>query len=181
MPFLGCASEILQGPRYAPELAHYIFNSVKEDAAKGPALREQTAGFLRVKMWGIDADERHRDALAPGDLILVYLGAPAREFIGRAELASAVHDWTPSEAQVYPGDSPSGVLLAEVEDWDPPVPMNTVLSQIDPAENAKADFETGVVRITAHEYETALAVAAGRAPSAGQSARRASRLDPFQS
>ncbi len=55
--------------------------------------------------------------------------------------------------------------LAQVEEWDPPVPMNTALSQIDPAENAKADFETGVVRITANEYETALAVATGRALS----------------
>jgi len=88
-------------------------------------------------MWGIDADEPHRNALAAGDLILVYLGAPERKFIGRAELASAVHDWTPSEAQVYPGDSPGGVLLAQVEEWDPPVPMSTVLSQIDPAENAR--------------------------------------------
>jgi hypothetical protein len=43
--------------------------------------------------------------------------------------------------------------------------MNTVLSQIDPAGNAKADFQAGVVRITANEYETARAVAAGRAPS----------------
>jgi hypothetical protein len=75
-----------------------------------------------------------------------------------------VHDWTPSEAQVYPGDSSGGgVVLAQVEEWDPPVPMNTVLSQIDPAENARADFEAGVVRITANEYETTLAVAAGRA------------------
>ena len=105
MTFLGCASEILQGPRYAPGVAHYLFNFVKEDAAKGPALREQAAGFLRVRMWGIDADEPHRNALASGDLILIYLGAPEREFIGRAELASGVHDWTPSEAQVYPGDS----------------------------------------------------------------------------
>ena len=112
-------------------------------------------------MWGIDADERHRTALAPGDLVLIYLGAPERVFIGRAELASAVRDWTSSEAQVYPGDSPGGVLLAQVEEWDPPVPMKTVLSQIDPAENAKADFEVGVVRITAGEYEAALAVAAG--------------------
>jgi hypothetical protein len=167
MPFLGCASEILQGRGYGPGVAHYLFNSVKGDAAKGPALREQAAGFLRVRMWGIDADEPHRNALAPGDLILIYLGAPEREFIGRAELASAVHDWTPSEAQVYPGDSPSGVLLAQVAAWDPPVPMNTVLSQIDPAGNAKADFQAGVVRITANEYETALAVAAGRAPSTG--------------
>jgi hypothetical protein len=40
--------------------------------------------------------------------------------------------------------------------------MSAVLSQIDPAAKAKADFETRLVRITAHEYETAVAVAAGR-------------------
>ena len=59
---------------------------------------------------------------------------------------------------MYPGDSPGGVLLAQVEEWHPPVPMETVLSQIDRSENARADFQVGVVRITAHEYETALAV-----------------------
>jgi hypothetical protein len=68
---------------------------------------------------------------------------------------------------VYPGDSPGGVMLAQVEEWDPPVPMSRVLSHIDPAQNARADFEAGVVRITANEYETALAVAAGRAASTG--------------
>jgi hypothetical protein len=144
-------------------MAHYLFNVLNADTPTGTAVREQTAGFLRVRMWGVDVDEPHRDALAPGDLVLLYLGAPDREFIGRAELASAVHDWTPSEARVYPGDSAGGVLLVEVEEWDPPVPMNTVLSQIDPAEKAKADFQAGVVRITADEYETALAVAARRA------------------
>jgi hypothetical protein len=118
-------------------------------------------------MWGVDADEPHRDALAAGDLVLVYLGAPRWEFIGRAELASAVHAWTPSEAQLYPGDSSSGVLLARVEEWDPPVPMNVVLSRLDPTAKAKADFEVGVVRITAHEHETVLAVAAGRGWSTG--------------
>ena len=146
-------------------MAHYLFNFVRDDAAKGPAPREQAAGFLRVRMWAVGADEPHRNALASGDLVLIYLGAPEREFIGSAELASAVHRWTPSEAQVYPGDSPSGVLLAQVEEWDPPVPMNTVLSEIDPPGNAKADFQMGVVRITANEYETALAVAARRVPS----------------
>ena len=142
-------------------MAHYLFNFVKWDREPGPGLREQATGFLRLRMWGIDADERHRNALAPGDLTLISLGAPEREFIGRAELASAAHDWTPSEAKAYPGDSPGGVLLAQVEEWDPPVPMSAVLSQMDPTENAKAEFEAGVVRITANEYETALAVAAG--------------------
>lgn len=144
-------------------MAHYLFNSSQGDAAKGAAPREQAAGLLRSKMWGICADEPHRGALAPGDLILIYVGAPEREFIGRAELASAARDWTPSEARLYRGDSPSGVLLSQVEEWNPPVPVHTVLSQIDPAENARGDFQAGVVRITPNEYQTVLAVAAGRA------------------
>jgi hypothetical protein len=128
---------------------------------------ERAAGSLQVGMWGIDADESHRDALAAGDLVLIYLGAPKWEFIGRAELASAVHAWTSSEARAYPGGSSSGVQLAGIEEWDPPVPMNIVLSNLDPSAKARADFETGVVRITAHEHETVLAVAAGRARSTG--------------
>ena len=145
-------------------MAHYLFNFVEGDAVKGPGLRDQATWFLRARMWGIDTDERHRKALIPGDLVLIYLGAPEREFIGRAELASASHDWTSSEAWVYPGDSPGGVLLAQVEEWDPPVPMSAVLSQIGPSETAKADFDAGIVRITASEYEAALAVAAESRP-----------------
>jgi hypothetical protein len=141
-------------------MAHYIFNLVGGDAS-------QARGLLQARMWGVGAQEPHRDALAPGDLVLVYLAAPERKFIARAELASAVHDWTPPERQVYPGDSPGGVLLAHVEEWDPPVPMSTVLSQVDRSAGARADFEVGVVRITADEYETTLAVAAKRATSTG--------------
>jgi len=144
-------------------VAHYIFNLVESEARS--AVREQAAGSLQAQLWGVGADETHRDTLAAGDLVLIYLGAPDREFVGRAELASAVHDWTPSEAQAYPGVAAAGVLLAHVEEWDPPVPMSAVLSRIDRSAGARADFETGVVRITANEYETALAVAAGRARS----------------
>ena len=143
-------------------MAHYIFNFVSAGESERSALLERAAQSLRVAMLGIDNGERHRDALAPGDLVLVYLGAPALEFIGRAELASAAHDWTPTEENVCPGDSPGGVLLAHVEEWDPPVPVYAVLSEIDsPA--AKAEFEAGVVQITAHEYATAVSVAARRA------------------
>jgi hypothetical protein len=142
-------------------VAHYIFNVVSDDESERSALLEGAARSLSVAMWGIDDGERHRDALAPGDLVLVYVGAPALEFIGRAELASVAHDWTTTEEQVYPGASPGGVLLAHVEEWDPPVPMRTVLAEIDsPA--AKAEFEAGVVQITAQEYATADSVAARR-------------------
>ena len=141
-------------------MAHYIFNLLGGDAS-------QASRLLRARMWGVDSDEPHRAALSPGDLVLVYLAAPEQKFIACAELVSAVHDWAPSEQQAYPGDSSGGVLLAQVEEWDPAVPMITVLSQIDQSAGARADFEAGVVRITADEYATALAVAAERATSTG--------------
>jgi hypothetical protein len=146
-------------------VGHYLFNFSERHAAKAGSIREQAAASLRVKLWGVDADEPHRDALAPGDLVLIYLAEPDRAFIGRAELGSSAREWTPSEGQMYLGDSAGGVTFAQVEEWDPPVPMSAVLPPIDPTgsnpyvqANAKAGFRTGVVRITAHEYETVLAV-----------------------
>jgi hypothetical protein len=150
--------------RYDPGMAHYLFNVSEGD-------QEQAAALLRAKMWGIGGDEEHRDALAPADRVLIYLAPPRQEFIGQAELASAVHDWTSQEAEVYPGDSPYGVLLSQVEEWGPPVAMNTVLPRIDPEasnpyvqQNAKAGVQTGVIWITPHEYETVMAVRAESAP-----------------
>jgi len=120
---------------------------------------------MRAKMWGVGRHERDQGALAPGDLALIYVSAPQAEFIGRAELATAVHDWTPAEAATYPGTSVSGVLLADLEEWDRPVPMDGVVRRIDPTAsnplvqtNAAAGFRTGVVRITADEYESTLAL-----------------------
>jgi hypothetical protein len=136
-------------------VAYYIFNVKDGDASTATR-------HLRTKMWPVEAQEPLRDALAPGDLTLVYLAAPQRVFIGRAELASSVHDWTAAEAQVYV-NSPCAVSLTRVEEWDPPVPMRTVLSQIDQSAGARADFEVDVVRITGKEYATAVAVAADRA------------------
>jgi hypothetical protein len=134
--------------RYDPGMAHYLFNVSEGD-------QEQAAALLRAKIWGVGGDEKHRDALVPADLVLIYLAPPKQEFIGQAELASAVHDWTSGEAEVYPGDSPCGVLLSHAEEWDPPVAMSTVVPRIDPEasdpyvqQNAKAGFPTGVVRIT---------------------------------
>jgi hypothetical protein len=138
-------------------MAHYLLNVPGED-------QEQAGALLRAKMWGIGRDEKHRAALAPGDLVLIYLAAPRQEFIGQAELASAVHDWTPAEAETCPGNSPCGVL-EHIAEWDPPVPMSTVLPRIDPdmsnpyvQQNARAGFQTGVVRISLNEYETVIAV-----------------------
>ena len=139
-------------------MAHYLFNVSDGD-------RRRAIAQLRAKMWGVDRNERHGNALAAGDLALIFLAAPAARFIACAELATAVHEWTPSEAEAYPGDSGRGVLLAHVDEWDPPVPMDAVVDRIDPTGsnpivqgNAAVGFRMAVVLITADEYENAVAL-----------------------
>jgi hypothetical protein len=137
-------------------VAHHLFNFSGD--------QDEAVACLRARMWGIVADERYRDALAAGDLALIYVPASCGGFIGRAGLATSVHEWTPWEAEAFPGDSPGGVLLSDVERWERAVPMATVVARVDPTRsnpvvqaNARAGFGTGVVRITAGEYEAAVA------------------------
>jgi hypothetical protein len=118
-------------------MAYFIFNTTD---------RGEAADFLAAGKWQVAADEPHREALAAGDLALIYIAAPERVFIGRAELASDA--------------TPDGVTLAQVEEWKPPVAMNVVLSRLDANAKAKADFDVGVVQIIEHEYETVVAIAA---------------------
>lgn len=139
-------------------MAHFVFNVSDGD-------RQRAAQLLRAKMWGISRHERHHDALAAGDLALIYLGAPTAAFLGRAAVATKIREWTPAEAEAYPGDSSSGVLLSDVEEWEDVISMDEVAHRIDPTgsnplvqANAAAGFQMGIVRITEGEYEAALAV-----------------------
>jgi len=138
-------------------VTHFIFNLADGD-------REQAAAFLNAKMWAVGRVERHRDALAPGDLVLIYVARPQGEFIGRAELATAFHNWTPLEAEACPGDQSSGVLLADIEEWPRAVLMDVAVRRIDPTASNPyvqanaAGFRSGVVQITAEEYATVVAL-----------------------
>jgi len=134
-------------------MAHFLFNV----SAGGP---DEAAALLGAKLWGVGEEEWHRDELAPGDVALIYVASRDGGFIGRATLATAVHEWTPSEGQAYPGDRASGVVLSDVERWEWAVPMATVVRRVDPTAsnplvqaNANAGFRMGVVRITRDEYE----------------------------
>ena len=143
-------------------MAFWLFNCVPGESA-GRRLFERANEQLEAGAWEVGDDEAHRDSLAAGDLVLVYLAAPERVFVARAELASFVQPLAsdgllPSS----PGAGRRGVRLVHVDRWDPPVPMDAVLARIDPASKAKADFDKGVVGITAHEFEAALAAASSR-------------------
>jgi len=125
-------------------VAHFLFNVPAGE-------RDAAAAQLRAQAWVIGEDEPHGDALAPGDLVLIYVAGPGGGFIGRAEVRASA------------GASPGGVRLGDVERWDRAVPMSTVVARIDPTAsnplvqaNATTGFGTAVVRITAGEYEAAV-------------------------
>ena len=126
--------------------------------------REQAASLLRVKMWALERDEHHCNALAPGDLTLIHVGRPQCEFIGHAELATAFHDWTPVEFEACPSERSSGVLFVDVEEWPRALPLDAVVQRIDPTASNPyvqanaAGFRSGIVLITAEEYATAVAL-----------------------
>jgi hypothetical protein len=135
-------------------VAHFLFN------VTGGA--HEAADVLGARRWGIGADEPHADALSPGGHVLIYL-APDRSFVARADIATPVHAWTPAERDAYPGDAATGVVLTNVEHWERPVPLDMVVSRIDPTgpnpqvqANAAVGFRSAVVRITEDEYQTAM-------------------------
>ena len=131
-------------------MQHFIFNLADGD-------RERAKSFLHVKRWVVNRDERHRDALAPGDLALVFV-AVTREFVGRAELKTTFLDPMPSDPAAS-GPAVSGVLLGHVEDWTSGVPLDVAVQRIDPngsnpyVQANAAGFHAGVVQITVKEYD----------------------------
>ena len=119
--------------------------------------RDRAKSFLHAKRWVVSRDERHRDALAPGDLALVFV-ALTREFVGRAELKTTFLDPMPSDPATS-GRAASGVLLVDVEDWTSGVPLDVAVQRIDPkgsnpyVQANAAGFHAGVVQITVKEYD----------------------------
>ena len=131
-------------------MQHFIFNLTDGD-------RDRAKSFLHAKRWVVNREEHHRDALAPGDLALVFV-ALTREFVGRVELKTTSLDPMASDPATS-GPAVSGVLLRDVEDWTSGVPLDVAVKRIDPkgsnpyVQANAAGFRAGVVQITVKEYD----------------------------
>jgi len=149
-------------------MQHFIFNFADGD-------RERAAWLLHAKTWVLGRDERHCDALAAGDLVLVFI-ALTREFVGRARLATAFLDPIPVDGATS-GPAVSGVLLDDVEEWTSGVPLDVAVQRIDPTASNPyvqanaAGFRAGVVQITVGEYDTVMALHEEAAASSGRPPR----------
>jgi predicted type IV restriction endonuclease len=150
-------------------MAYFLFNFTKSGAKKDKTLRDQAAALMNMELWGIGEKTPNKDHLAPGDRVLVYVGAPEQEFIGHATLAKGVHHWDPSEAALYPEDQwPSGVAFSNATIWDQPVSLNEVWPQMpSSSSNPEAHFFAGVMQIKQKDFEVVLAERGETEMSAG--------------
>jgi hypothetical protein len=136
-------------------MKYFIFNLVDSD-------RERAETFINAKRWVVGREERHRDALASGDLVLVFVAATS-EFVGRAKLETAFLDPIPVDPAAS-GPAVSGVLLADADAWTSGVPLAVAVQRIDPmgsnpyVQANAAGFRSGVVQITAEEYDKVLSL-----------------------
>ena len=136
-------------------MQHFILNLADGD-------RERAEFCLRAKRWAFSREERHRDALAPGDLALIFV-ALTREFVGRAVIKSAFLDPMPVDPAAS-GPAVGGVLLADADAWTSGVPLAVAVQRIDPmgsnpyVQANAAGFRAGVVQITVKEYDIVLSL-----------------------
>jgi hypothetical protein len=136
-------------------MQHFILNLADGD-------QERAKFLLRAKRWAFSREERHRDALAPGDLALIFV-ALTREFVGRAVIKSAFLDPMPSD-HATSGIAGTGVLLGDVEYWTSGVQLAVAVQRIDPngsnpyVQANAGGFRAGVVQITVKEYDIVLSL-----------------------
>jgi hypothetical protein len=129
---------------------HFILNLIDGD-------RERATTLLGSGRWMVGDGERHRDALAAGDRVLVFAGATL-EFVGQASLATAFL------VPLASGSTLGGVRLGDVEEWTIGVPLAAAVQRIDPTgsnpyvQANASGFRSGVVQITAREYEDVMSL-----------------------
>lgn len=139
-------------------MRYFIFNLADGD-------RDQAVALLQRKRWVVGRDDRHRNALAPGDPAFIFAGRTL-EFVGHAKVATAFLDPVPSDSTAS-GPAQSGVLLDDVQAWTSTVPLAVAVQRIDPdASNPyvqanAAGFRAGVVQITVREYDIVVALHQG--------------------
>jgi len=146
-------------------MGHYLFNFTRKNAEKGKRLKDQATELAELKLWGIGDKAPNRTAMAPGDRVLLYVGAPENEFMGHAVLASGAHEWTPDEEDRYPFGMTSGVAFSEASVWPHPLSIRTAMPGLDLEQtNPKALFFSGVTKITQRDFEAIIAAGTGAAP-----------------
>jgi hypothetical protein len=148
-------------------MAHWILNFTRRGTKDKKLMPQQAKKLLEAGMWGVPATAQAREKLAPGDRVLVYVGAPDRVFVGDATLNSTWHSWNHAEVAAYPGGFDAGVTLTDCRVWQKPLPLGNVWPQTAAAKtNPKARWYGAVASLPGPDFDLILDAAAPGSHSA---------------
>ncbi|HWT91456.1 MAG TPA: hypothetical protein VN238_00530 [Solirubrobacteraceae bacterium] len=147
-------------------MADWVLNFTKSGVKVKKQLSAQARELLDAGLWGLPSTAQARDRIAPGDRVLVYVGAPERVLIGEAVVNSSWHPWEAHEAAQYPGTFESGIRLVSCVVWNKPIALDMVWPDTEGAKtNPKPRWYGAAVRLSSNDFAAIRAVGhEGKAP-----------------
>jgi hypothetical protein len=156
-----------------PSISHFIFIASDCDVSRlsKPSAYQVAKYRLQRRQWGLGLHTRNRNALRPGDAVIIYVSGQresGRQFIASCTVASQVKGVNMSVASAI--DAPnhdgnvsvvSAVQLKDIQFFNHPVPVATLkqkLHFIKKPDSPKwgAYLQGGVKRISGRDYELIL-------------------------
>lgn len=114
--------------------------------------------------WGLNESNVNFKSLQEGDKIIFYVGRPKSVFAGNVSLASPGIRLAKDEKEelshgisFYRADA--GVLLKNIEIWEKPQPVVTLLPNLNFVKNKEkwyTHFQGGIIRVSEDDYEAIL-------------------------
>src|SRR5437868_6764675 len=106
-------------------MAHYLAYATKARASSPRKLLAEVHTMLTIGLWGIPTTALLRTKLLPGDGLIVAVGAPYRQFVGDAVLASRYRRFSEEDLALLPPalSFAHGVGLTRARIWPHPKPI----------------------------------------------------------
>lgn len=165
-------------------MASYILNFTRGGTKEKKAMPAQARQLLELGLWGIPPNAQLRNKIAPGDHVLVFIGAPDRVFVGDALVQSGYHPWTPDEAARYPMTSTfeHGITLTQARVWPKALQIMSVWPQTHGAKtNPKALWYGALANVSAADANLILGAGVGETMPMGLATPNSSPSTPAPS
>jgi hypothetical protein len=143
-------------------MAHFIAYATEGGTSEPARMLAQVHGMLRLSLWGVPSTAQLRARLLPGDGLVIAVGAPYKQFIGDAVLASRFRKLADAQRVALPPGLgfDHGLTLTRARVWSAPVSI----AEIWPYTSAPTSFNGGRFRTAlsaVNSADAALIVSAG--------------------
>ena len=143
-------------------MAHYLAYATEAGTSRPREMVSQVHRILTLGLWGVPTTAQLKMRLLPGDGLIVAVGAPYRQFVGDAVIASRYRKFSEAEISGLPPGLAfdHGLTLSRAQIWQRAAPIEALWQRTTKAKNNKQAFFRSAIH-TLPSVDAALIVAAG--------------------